>query len=457
MTDGQRLALEQLRAIADCADGSLEIVDISDAAWGNGSIEVELLLDCSEKRASGGGIQLKQKELFVLTIPSDFPYDIPATSTRHTRFAGFPHVQFKRFLCLYQAPNTEWNVNDGMFGYVDRLNIWVDHAASGQLNPSGEALHPPVAYPSSGIQRTIIPRANTPPATNDNWVGFAELAPFTETRVDIVGWAELSEVRDGIGVAPAFLVADSMPYEFPTMMGTLIRELENRGVSVQLMIAALRYAALVNRETDPLFVILGTPMRGVAGGVNKKFHLATWYISPTVVRGLRASLARFDTNPRIQQLGEEIEKIIVDFLTTAPVEWCVVREDRPEIVQARDKGSAVSWFKGKTISIWGCGAIGSHVAEFLARAGASKLVLRDEGVVTPGILARQLFVESEIGKPKVDALRERLKAIRPNIEIEAFTHDLRRKPLGLDDWTDGSDLVAYSGRCGPVIPLDVGH
>ena len=273
MTDGQRLALEQLQAIADSADGSLEILDISDSAWGNGLIEVELLLDCSGKRASGEGIELKQNELFVLTIPSGFPYDIPATSTRHTRFAGLPHVQFKRFLCLYQAPNTEWNVDDGIFGYVDRLNTWLDHAASGQLNPSGEALHPPVAYHSSGIQRNIIPRVNAPPATGDNWVGFAELAPFIDTRADIVGWAELSDVRGVIGVAPAFLVADVMPYEFPTMMGSLFRELENRGVSVPLMIAVLRYAVLVNCETDPLFVIFGTPMRGVAGAADKKF---TW-------------------------------------------------------------------------------------------------------------------------------------------------------------------------------------
>ncbi len=106
-------------------------------------------------------------------------------------------------------------------------------------------------------------------------------------------------------------------------------------------------------------------MRGVEGAGDKKFHLAAWYISPTIVRGLRASLARFDTNPRIQQLGEEIEKIIIDFPTTAPVEWCVVREDLPEIVQARDKGSAASWFKGKAVSIWGCGAIAHTLQNFL--------------------------------------------------------------------------------------------
>jgi integrative and conjugative element protein (TIGR02256 family) len=441
MTAGQSLALEQLRAIAESADGSLEVLDVADAAYGSSSIQVELLLDCSEKQTTVSGVQLKRKELFVVVIPSDFPYDRPATSTRHTRFAGLPHVQFMRHLCLYQAPNTEWNVDDGMFGYIERLNIWLDHASTGQLNPSGEALHPPVAYPASDTPRTIIPRADTPPVTKDNWVGLAKLGTLTETRADIVGWAELAEVVENIEVAPAFLVAHAMPYEFPTRMGTLFSELEKRGVSIPLMIAVLRYAVLVNRETDPLFVILGTPMRGIAGKDQRKFHLAAWYISPTIVRGLRLSLYRFDTNPRLQQVGEEVEKLIVDFLTAAPVEWCQVREDRPEIVVLRDKGSAISWFKGKAVSIWGCGAIGSHVAEFLVRAGVRKLVLRDEGLVTPGILVRQLFSEIDIGRPKVDALSEKLKAIRPNIEIEAYTYDLLHRPLGLDDWTDSSDAV----------------
>lgn len=441
MTEGQRLALEQLQAVAERADGGLEILNITDEAYGGNSIEVELLLDCSQKVAAAGGIQLKRKELLVVVIPSEFPYKLPSTLVRHSRFAGLPHVQFMRHLCLYQAPNSEWNIDDGMFGYLERLNIWLDHAASGQLNPSGEALHPPVAYPTSAVRRTVIPRADTPPVTDDNWVGLANLSTLTQTRADINGWIELGGAAEGVTVAPAFLVAHAMPYEFPTKMGTLFSQLEKRGVSVPLMIAVLRYAVLVNNEADPLFVILGTPMRGVAGATQKKFHLAAWYVSPTIVRGLRASIARFDDNPRLQQLGAELETLIVDFLKTAAVEWCDVREDRPEIVLRRDKGSSVSWFEGKTVSIWGCGAIGSHIAEFLVRAGVKKLILRDEGIVTPGILARQLFSESDITKPKAIALGERLKQVRPNIEIESHVEDLLSNPLDGQDWTDGSDAV----------------
>ena len=101
-------------------------------------------------------------------MPADFPYQLPATWTRHLRFAGLPHVQWKRHLCLYQAPATEWNVNDGMFGYLSRLNVWLDHASAGQLNPSGEALHPPVAYLPAGPVRIVIPRVDAPVVSADN-------------------------------------------------------------------------------------------------------------------------------------------------------------------------------------------------------------------------------------------------------------------------------------------------
>src|SRR5207248_617742 len=122
--------------------------------------------------------------------------------------------------------------------------------------------------------------------------------------------------------------------------------------------------------------------------------------------------------------GEEVERIVLEWLRLTDVNWCVVREDRPEIVIARDRDSAVSFFKGKTVGIWGCGAIGSHVSEFLARAGAAQLQLYDKGVVTPGILARQLYTDDDIGKPKVSALASRLRAIRPGLQIEEHVGDL---------------------------------
>ena len=451
MTEGQQLAINQLRAIQDNAKGAFEVVDTVGEPVTGGLLFVVVGIDCSEKKFLGGGVRLKRREWFTLAIPGDFPYQLPGVLTQHTRFAGMPHVQWKRWLCLYQAPATEWNVNDGMFGYIDRLNIWLDHAAAGELNPSGEALHPPVAYPSSGPRRLIIPKRNAPPAGKDNWIGFAELASVSDTRADIVGWVPLGEFDGRPPVAPVFLISEVMPYEFPRKMGDLFSELEQRGVSVSLLIALLRCAVLLNRETDPLFVVLGTPMRGVAGTAEKKFHLAAWYVDSAVVRGLRLSLNRFDPDPRLQQLGEEVEQIVLDWLRVTNVGWCRVCEDRPEIVVARDRDSAIAWFKGKSISVWGCGALGSYVAEFLARAGARKLILHDSGVVTPGILTRQLYFDCDIGKAKVSALAEMLRAIRPEIEIDEYPDDLLTESLSRDDWTDSADVVIETTASGAVM------
>ena len=55
-------------------------------------------------------------------------------------------------------------------------------------------------------------------------------------------------------------------------------------------------------------------------------------------------------------LKEEFEKILWECLDKAEVDWCPIREARPEIVVRRDIGTPLSWFAGKTVVIWGCGA-----------------------------------------------------------------------------------------------------
>lgn len=451
MTDGHRLAIDQLRAIAENSRGGFEVVEIAGQPNAAGWLHIDVSLDCSGKKSSYGGVRLKRREWLTLAVPGDFPYQLPSTWTRHTRFAGLPHVQWKHHLCLYQAPTTEWNVNDGMFGYIGRLDVWLDHAAAGELNPSGEALHPPVAYLPAGPLRLVIPRVDAPAVNTGNWIGFARLDKLSETRADITAWAPLEQAGEESPVAPAFLVAEPMPYEFPKKMRDLFSELERRGISVHLLIAVLRLAVLYNADSDPLYVVLGTPMRGVAGSGEPKYHLVAWYVDAELVRGLRLSLHRFDPNPRLRELGEEVERLVLDWLKLTDVGWCLVREDRPEIVVARDRDSATAWFRGKAVSIWGCGALGSHAAELLARAGVRRLILRDYGIVTPGILTRQLFTDDDIGKPKVAALTRRLKAIRPGIEIEGHAENVLSGPLASADWTDGADVVIDTTASGAVL------
>lgn len=74
--------------------------------------------------------------------------------------------------------------------------------------------------------------------------------------------------------------------------------------------------------------------------------------------------------------------------------------------------------KNSDILIVGVGGVGGFAAEFLARAGVGRLTLVDGDVVENTNLNRQIIATTEtLGKPKVNALKERLEKINPQIEI----------------------------------------
>ena len=67
------------------------------------------------------------------------------------------------------------------------------------------------------------------------------------------------------------------------------------------------------------------------------------------------------------------------------------------------------------IHVIGCGAIGSHVAEQLARYGLTKITLYDFDKVESHNIANQLFTQEDLGKTKVQAVAESLAKINPDI------------------------------------------
>ena len=74
--------------------------------------------------------------------------------------------------------------------------------------------------------------------------------------------------------------------------------------------------------------------------------------------------------------------------------------------------------KKATVMVVGCGAVGSFVAESLARSGVGHIVLVDFDVVEESNINRQLFaLESTIGMPKVDVAAARILDINPDVTI----------------------------------------
>lgn len=84
------------------------------------------------------------------------------------------------------------------------------------------------------------------------------------------------------------------------------------------------------------------------------------------------------------------------------------------------------------ILILGCGGTGTHVVWNLAALGIKKFILIDDDVVEFNNFNRQLFYDSrDIGKFKVDVLKNKLYEIYPDIEITAYQKRIK----------DGHDLA----------------
>lgn len=96
------------------------------------------------------------------------------------------------------------------------------------------------------------------------------------------------------------------------------------------------------------------------------------------------------------------------------------------------------------IHIVGCGSVGSTLAENLARCGVTKMTLWDFDTVEAHNIVNQMFRQQDVGKSKVEALRDILTDINPEIK-----DDVELKP---DGWK-GKLMSGYIFLCVDNIEL----
>ena len=91
------------------------------------------------------------------------------------------------------------------------------------------------------------------------------------------------------------------------------------------------------------------------------------------------------------------------------------------------------------VGIAGAGGMGSHVATALVRSGVGSVVVADFDRVDGSNLFRQCYLPSDVGRPKVEALRDHLLAIEPDLDIEV--HDVTVGPSNACSLFGGCDVV----------------
>ena len=101
--------------------------------------------------------------------------------------------------------------------------------------------------------------------------------------------------------------------------------------------------------------------------------------------------------------------------------------------------------KQSSALIVGAGGLGNPLAQYLAAAGVGRLGVVDFDVVDLTNLQRQvLYSTKDVGRPKLQALKERLEAINPNVEVKTYeTRLTSENALGIlteyDVVIDGTD------------------
>lgn len=419
-TSGHTQALNELSRIIEVSRDGIGIDGDPDLIDDGVTLRVDMWVDGTGAFVGEpGGCELERREPFTLYIPAEFPFRSPTVWVPHRRFAGLPHVQWGRYICLY-ASGGDWDPGEGMWGFLDRLLTWCLRAAHGRLIDPALPWHPPVTY-WAGLGGTLVLRADLPDEYEHNeapWIGWGLVTPMGEDRFELVRWVPASvangvrceavraylaesDREEGACAAPLVALPEPLGFEYPITVGGLAQALSAHNIDIPACNDVLQAAITINQDVaashpagapPPLVLLIGSPAAVRAAVPRRVAYVAAWRIPHT-----RASSITDAT-----------------LLT-----WMKVYDQRLRSTTRRDTTRPVQWLAGRQVLILGCGALGAPIAEYCVRAGVGGLTVVDNGTVNPGILVRQPYQYTDIGRSKAKALSERLSAIAPHTAINA--------------------------------------
>jgi hypothetical protein len=404
----QKLLLGELEKLAADRPQEIQILE-GPTGGGRDDLVVRIGLDTSGIPSSSEGLELSDAEQFVVRIPPS-PFALPRVEVDHPRFLGYPHVLQGTRLCIYLDPSREWQPAAGMAGFLNRLWSWLNDAAGGVFDPATAMYHAVggVLHQTTGVP-TLVVREEGP----NKLMQAAYVVCRTEHRLDLTYREDLGGYR-----TPVISLSSELPLGATGSLGLLLRILDDpyadaaAGRPPRILPQSLGFArrllasSLRNPEGSPQYFVLAIPHP--AGGPP---HLLGGRLTAPAADSLRALAKDFGVT------HVEPEKLDQD----ASIEWCPICDERIQVTTRRDEARPVNGLRGKTVQVWGCGGLGSWIAEFIARAGAAEITVSDPGSVSGGLLVRQNYGEDDIGVNKAEALGRRLEAIRDDLSVVVET------------------------------------
>ncbi len=373
-------------------------------------------------------------EVFLrVLVPGVFPNEPIEVVPKSEEVSGFPHQEWEsRKLCL---PDEHLAPQDAsrLVCYVKWAIEWLEDAAMGMLLKPGDR------YELPDFRHKLL---NSPLLTNCPLV-FEESSNSYERWESHIGTSGRVECYWGFGVQAIFAV------RFCDNGGLLIRESEfsptilkkegiingkwvlvpnicyerhrppetfeemenlcsKNGVNFYQI---LKVAWRLSNSCKFGVLLIGFPIPKIVGQAPIEIHwqplLFPNYADPTNQLIKRRSQGQSSKSDRIWQ------KLINDgcFSRSEHLPWGKVENVASERLYAR--GSHPSKVQSTPIAFFGCGALGSAVAELLARGGVKRVNLFDPDSITFGNLCRHTLDGSSVGSNKAEALAEKLSRTNP--------------------------------------------
>ena len=406
----QQQAIADLRAIAGQHPGAMTLVTATPAVR-DGYASMTIRLPAGELPTGPGGLAFRSHEDFIIGIGLSWVVP-PRVDVEHQRFAGHPHVLQGHRLCIYLDPAREWDPRGGMPAFLERLWAWLGDAAAGRFNAATAMYHPVggILHLTPGTP-TLVIREPVPGKPFQH----ARLLTRTARRLDVT----FTPAPPPALVMPVLTLSADLPLGAGLTLTELLALLDNpcRGgppghtglgpAPARAQLTSLAATATRNPGGTHQYFTLTVPHP--AGG---PAHLLTGRLPAAAsdqLRQLHKTLAG-TVGLEPAQISEGI-----------PIEWCRVSDERPEVTTRRDEQRPVNAFRDKSVLVWGCGGIGSWIAEFVTRSGAAKVSVCDDATVTGGLLVRQNYTEADIGEGKAEALAARLRAVSDHTEVSAVS------------------------------------
>lgn len=211
----------------------------------------------------------------------------------------------------------------------------------------------------------------------------------------------------------------------------LLQDEVSMRIAYRAALAAMKYAGVKKGtilfvHTHPTgsvdFSMQDDHEESILAAVGRRYEPALTNIGTAVISGPKVLRARVWTSSgapveisRVRVVGRCLEFLILE--DYAPDYELFDRQVR---AFGRDAQKVLA---GLRVGIVGCGGTGSSVAEQLARLGVGRILLFDHQLVEGSNVSRiHESVLSDVGRPKVEVIAERLAAISPSIEVTAMPH-----------------------------------